>query len=626
MFSTMSLKLLTIIFLITIPYFCASQEGICSGNLGENIFTKGDFGSGVDPVLLTDPMIAPEYNYSGGVVPFDGSYTVCSRTNALNGLYGTWLNISDNSNDPTGYMMVVNASYEPGIFYEETVDGLCENTLYEFSADLINIVKIGVPGHSDPNVSFLIDDVTQYTTGNIPKIEAWGKYGFSFVTGMDQTSLKLTIRNNAPGGTGNDLALDNISFRPCGPASFIGIENEEETIFLCIDDEPLTVLADIDSDDGTTFDIQWQSSLDSENWTDMLGEQSQSITHSNFDPGDYYYRYLSAGSENNLQNVKCRIISDVIKITILPDTYSVNDTICDGLIYEFGSQQLFQNGLYTEAFQSNFGCDSVVLLDLFFAEELPFFIEVDLVDPSCFDFEDGSISVLDLSGGYGGISSQIYDTGENEVVGNVSAGEYSIILEDRFSCIEEYKYILNNPDSIFVDIGQDTILRFGQDVNIVPQYSESTSFENYSWSANGVIDCTDCPSINYLPYENGQLTLTAIDENGCMTSDNMFFNIDDGETIFLPNIFSPNGDRINDEFTFGFYARSVAIVESFVVYDRWGHPLKVVKNEPASMNMELWDGYYNGKTVSSGVYSYVLRYKLINNQIKTTAGMVTVIH
>ena len=147
------------------------------------------------------------------------------------------------------------------------------------------------------------------------------------------------FRNNAPGGGGNDLALDNISFRPCGPSSFIGIESDT-TIFLCIDDDPLTVVADIEAAEGQQFEIQWQSSSDGLVWNTIEDSTNNTITHSDFSPGDYYYSYYSAANEINILNEKCRIISDIIKITILPDTYDINDTICEGLIYEFGNQKL----------------------------------------------------------------------------------------------------------------------------------------------------------------------------------------------------------------------------------------------------------------------------------------------
>jgi hypothetical protein len=49
-------------------------------------------------------------------------------------------------------------------------------------------------------VSFLLDGVVKYNTGDIPQDEKWHTYGFTFVTGPGQFSLTLTLQNNAPGG------------------------------------------------------------------------------------------------------------------------------------------------------------------------------------------------------------------------------------------------------------------------------------------------------------------------------------------------------------------------------------------------------------------------------------------
>ena len=198
-----------------------AQDPICDGNLGENIFEDGDFGSGIANILSPDPNIAPGYNYTFLGPPNDGLYVITNNTGAWPGLFPTWLAIQDNSSDPQGYMMVVNASFNPGLFYEQIIDDLCENTVYEFSADVINLIASGVSGHIAPNVSFLINDEVRFTTGDIPQNNQWNTYGFTFETIPGQTTVKLSLRNEAPGGIGNDLALDNITFRACGPQALI---------------------------------------------------------------------------------------------------------------------------------------------------------------------------------------------------------------------------------------------------------------------------------------------------------------------------------------------------------------------------------------------------------------------
>ena len=76
--------------------------------------------------------------------------------------------------------------------------------------------------------------------------------------------------------------------------------------------------------------------------------------------------------------------------------------------------------------------------------------------------------------------------------------------------------------------------------------------------------------------------------------------------MYIPNVFSPNGDGINDEFrTF-----PVCSMSNFQqqVYDRWGN--LVFENNSIS---EPWDGFYNGKKAMPGTYIYLIKYDLDNN-------------
>ncbi|MDQ3016460.1 MAG: hypothetical protein M3R25_07060, partial [Bacteroidota bacterium] len=298
--------------LLGISSFEASaQVVLCSGNLGDNIFTDGSFGSGAAVIYQSDPGYAPGFQYTTSVPPDDGEYTLTSDMAKWSNSFGTWLRIGDNSSDPNGYMMVVNASFTPGIFYEQDIVDICENTLYQFSADIINIITRSTTGHILPNVTFLIDNAVVYTTGQIPQDELWHTYGFTFTTTPGQTFLRLTLRNNAPGGTGNDLALDNISFQACGPAAAISIEPEGR---ICENSLFPVLSAHIEGDTGS---VQWQMSLDSGFvYTDILNEIGRDYQVDVLNSGVYYFRYLYSNSVVNLQNPKCRIVSDAIRVDV----------------------------------------------------------------------------------------------------------------------------------------------------------------------------------------------------------------------------------------------------------------------------------------------------------------------
>jgi hypothetical protein len=146
-----------------------------------------------------------------------------------------------------GYMLVVNASYRIDSAFQQTISGLCPNTYYEISCWIRNVcskcgcdsngkgasntsltpapyipTRAGAPGTADssgvaPNITFEVDGIDYYTTGNVLYTGQWVKKGFTFRTGPTQTSFVLKFFNNAPGGGGNDWALDDISVATCYP-------------------------------------------------------------------------------------------------------------------------------------------------------------------------------------------------------------------------------------------------------------------------------------------------------------------------------------------------------------------------------------------------------------------------
>ncbi len=146
-----------------------------------------------------------------------------------------------------GYMLVVNAAYRIDSAFMQTISGLCPNTYYEISCWVRNIcskcgcdsngkgatntsltpapyipTRPGPAGSADssgvaPNITFEVDGIDYYTTGNLLYSGQWVKKGFTFRTGPTQTSFVLKFFNNAPGGGGNDWALDDISVATCYP-------------------------------------------------------------------------------------------------------------------------------------------------------------------------------------------------------------------------------------------------------------------------------------------------------------------------------------------------------------------------------------------------------------------------
>jgi hypothetical protein len=125
--------------------------------------------------------------------------------------------------------MLIGASNTPSDFYLDTVRNLCANTTYEFAAWALNMMLpsgCSFTGGLRPNVTFNIEDLNgnilgSYNTGDIGTNASptWVQYGFFFTTPASASSVVLRMTNNGPGGCGNDIALDDITFRACGPTT-----------------------------------------------------------------------------------------------------------------------------------------------------------------------------------------------------------------------------------------------------------------------------------------------------------------------------------------------------------------------------------------------------------------------
>ena len=596
--------------IIVLPICLGGQaQDLCKGNLGANIFEDGSFGKGNDPILMSNPDIAPGYRFVT-YIPNDGEYTIAKNTSNLN-LYSTWLSVGDRTGDD-GYIMVVNASYLPGVFYEKEIKSLCPNTLYEFSAEVINLIKRGVGNHILPNIAFLIDGQIKYSTGPVPQNEQWNKVGFSFVTGPDQQSLKLTLRNNAEGGVGNDLALDNISFRACGPKSFIDAETDR-TIYKCKDGAPFNILADVGVSDQFLI---WQISTDGLNWKEIAKGKTKEINHNQFVPGNYYYRYLTAGNAANIDNEKCRVISDQLLIQVLQDEFNIKDTICSEKTYLFGDTLLTHQGNFDRYFKSSLGCDSLVHLSLVEVKPNNYNLKPIFNDPNCFGENSGTINVFGAFGGYPPYVNQVFND-EMKIVTDLNklvAGTYKLRSTDKFACVVEETIVLNQPHAFTIATSSDTMIDLGTIVHL--DINSSYDDIEVNWKGNEL--SSNDMRLDYRPNQSGLVIVSAQNERGCEASDSIYFTIDENIKIYYPNILSRHGE--NSSFGFTSFHDVIEAIDMFEVYDRWGNVICVKKAaEPGNL--------VDASAFSSpGVYTFIAKIRLLNGQAYVKTGTINFVY
>ncbi|MEX8548799.1 MAG: gliding motility-associated C-terminal domain-containing protein [Mucilaginibacter sp.] len=254
------------------------------------------------------------YLYSAAF-PNDGYYTIVNSTIGLN---RGWWTTSDHTGNPGGYMMVVNGSYDPGIFYTRTVGGLCGNTTYQFAAWIKNLLNYnGIL----PNVSFSIETtggtvLVSGTTGNIPEANVWMQYPFTFTTPVGTESVVIKMTNNAPGGIGNDIAIDDITFRPYGAPVQAAFNQSAMDMATCAG-TPQNININAATTLATGY-LQKLQLLVKGVWTDQspAGTSSVYTFSSPSNAGSYYYRLVSAQA-NNIGSSNCVVASNTLTLTVL---------------------------------------------------------------------------------------------------------------------------------------------------------------------------------------------------------------------------------------------------------------------------------------------------------------------
>lgn len=622
--------------IILLPYFILSalvgSAQVCNGYLGEPaVSINFGRGTGLGPALPTG---VTTYQHIPENCPEDGYYTI---TRNCNGCEKDWHVLSGDhtAGDANGYMMLVNASYSPGTFYTQTVIGsLCGNTTYEFAAWMLNMLKPGgcLGNGIKPNITFTIETTSgvrlgTFNTGDIPATATpdWKQYGFIFKTPDGVSDVVIKMTNNAPGGCGNDLVIDDITFRPCAPLIHTKVGNRvTNTVYLC-DGEGgnFTLYAPLGADyNNPVYQWQYKSSHDELGWSDVPG-QTDTLINIVASPtiGIYQYRLAIADAPSG-GTQSCWIYSNPVTIDVsaYPDvTISSNSPVCTrrqlqlsaagGATYfwtgpnGFTSRQqhpiirnvtLAAAGEYKVTVTSAKGCSSYDSVSV-------------TVNPSptvqagpdvtiC----EGASTVLHASGSSRYQWSPAVGLSDSTIADPVASPTdtttYTVTITNEFGCIDTKSVTVNVLKKPIADAGADQRIMVGDSIRLNGKIGGTNV--RYFWTPSTYLNDPDILNPLAIPPGDMTYTLTAISNDGCgIATDDVFIRVFTPVTI--PNTFSPNGDAVNDNW-------NIQSIDKYpnakiTVYNRNG---QLVFQSLESANS--WDGRYNGDLLPAGSYYYIV--------------------
>lgn len=245
---------------------------------------------------------------------------------------------------------------------------------------------------------------------------------------------------------------------------------------------------------------------------------------------------------------------------------------------------------------------------------------------SCPELVDGELTVNNVQGGYAPyrylFSGFPFD--ETGKFSGIEAGQYTLTVKDSFGCVLDTLVTLEPTDTLQVNLGPDLDIDLGDKATVEAILNVlAETIDSVSWAPTSLIDCEDCLEAETLPMKNTLVGIFVRDENGCIASDEMVIRVDDKERIYIPNIFTPDGDGVNDSWSLS-VSKNVEFVKDLRIYDRWGSMVFSDKEFIPGAG-KAWDGNLNGAPVNQAVYTYIANVRMINGDPRVLKGTITIV-
>jgi gliding motility-associated-like protein len=364
---------------------------------------------------------------------------------------------------------------------------------------------------------------------------------------------------------------------------------------------------------NTLYKLIGSACIDSLKWGFGNGNHSEIQTKDTC-----YYNYENAGSFLTQMIYWKNGRPDTLeKLIVIPESYNDTQivTICQGDTFYLGSRFYTTTGNFSDTFQSEFGCDSIVFARLTFVRDSMFQI-IELCQGDTF-FQGSNMYYTD------GIYSDTFKSryGCDSIVKTSLFYNVPVVTTNTYNECEGFTVTQNtntySTSGLYKDVvnGCDTVIT---DLTIypTPSFLFDTINDNCKEHKGSIalIENIGTPPFTYdwsmgsnesfiAGLGKGTYAVSITDSYGCSSTDTielLDFEINCEGYLFVPNSFSPNGDGLNDVFKV-----SAHNVNHFNmrIYNRWGE-LIFTSNNPEMG----WDGTYNGAPCQIGVYALIIEY------------------
>ncbi len=275
------------------------------------------------------------------------------------------------------------------------------------------------------------------------------------------------------------------------------------------------------------------------------------------------------------------------------------------------------SGIYNLLVRNEYGCEDDMKLEI--QQRRPIIDDVEITYSPC--LENTNQIRINVSNGYPpyryAIDNQSYQS--QAVYNSLDSGYHSISVIDSISCIAETNIYIKS----VVPITVEQVIYEHPDCD--QENGEIQIIANGGAGDLTVFSNSEVYDLSHI-YQNlsvGDYSFLVRDTTDCSAEVDLklYWTCN----YYVPNIFSPNDDNIDDVFQVFFSVGAEPTIEFFHIYDRWGGLIHSVTNLNVVDEPLLWDGTSNGNEIETGVYTYVMSGRFKNGELIQDKGTITIV-
>ena len=198
---------------------------------------------------------------------------------------------------------------------------------------------------------------------------------------------------------------------------------------------------------------------------------------------------------------------------------------------------------------------------------------------------------------------------------NIRANAYVLQVSDSYGCnfkvYDEVIVTMNPPVPAFA--GNDTVALIGIQFQLF-----GSGGIKYLWSPANLLNNPLLQNPIAILQNDNKFNLLVKDTLGCIGTTSVNIKVYKSATYYIPNAFTPNGDRIND--VFRAIAPGIQQTNYFRIFNRWGQLMFETKDATKG-----WDGTYMGVMQPTAVYVWIIKGLDVSGKIVELKGTVTLI-